>query len=185
MSFPLHCGIHAALPYLAADPDKVARMAPLLAGAGARLRVGLAWQGNPLFDTDSDRSLASSAVLAPLFSCADACFFSLQKGPAQLAAPSPLVDLAPHIDDFDDTAALVMGLDLVITVDSAVAHLAGALGKPTWVLLPAYQTDWRWQTERADSPWYPGVMRLFRQQQAGDWSAVVAEVDAALRRKSS
>lgn len=180
MSFPLLCGVQAALPYLAVDPVKVARMAPLTALAGQRLRVGLAWRGNPHFENDSDRSLASPAVLAPLFALDGVRFFSLQKGAG--APGAAVTDLAPHIVDFDDTAALIMGLDLVISVDTAVAHLAGALGKPVWLLLPAYKTDWRWLTERADSPWYPGVMRLFRQQRAGDWGDVVTALREALER---
>jgi len=93
----------------------------------------------------------------------------------------PLIDLGALIDDFADTAAIVMNLDLVITVDTAVAHLAGALGKPTWVLLPDYMTDWRWLKDRQDSPWYPKVMRLFRQNNSGSWAAVIAEVKKALQ----
>ena len=81
-----------------------------------------------------------------------------------------------------DTDALIANLDLVISVDTAVAHLAGALGKPCWVLLPAYRADWRWLTARADSPWYPGTLRLFRQTAAGGWPAVITEVAAALRK---
>jgi tetratricopeptide (TPR) repeat protein len=99
-----------------------------------------------------------------------------------VAAPSfpGLVDLAPCIDDFADTAGLIAQLDLVISVDTAVAHLAGALGKPCWVLLPAFKTDWRWLTDRDDSPWYPGVMRLFRQSAAGGWTEVISRVRDAL-----
>lgn len=190
LSFPWVLGtradtIPASLPYLLANADKVTRWAPLMASAGRRLRIGLAWQGNPHFENDSDRSLASVDVLAPLFAL-DACFFSVQKGPGQLTAPHPsIIDLAPHIADFDDTAAIVAQLDLVISVDSAVAHLAGAMGKPCWVLLPAYKTDWRWLTGRTDSPWYPDVMRLFRQTDAGDWTGVVAAIAAALQDASS
>jgi hypothetical protein len=186
MSFPWALGpdraaIPAGLPYLHADPARMAHLAPLLAGAGQRLRVGLAWQGNPHFENDGDRSLASPDVLAPLLALDGVRFFSLQKGAGQLDAPRPdVTDLAPYLHDFDDTAAFIMGLDLVITVDSAVAHLAGALGKPCWVLLPAYRTDWRWLTGRTGSPWYPGVMRLYRQQLAGDWTGVVNAMAADL-----
>ncbi len=92
-----------------------------------------------------------------------------------------LTHVGSQLVDFADTAAVVANLDLVICVDTAVAHLAGALGKPCWVLLPDYKTDWRWLTERTDSPWYP-TMRLFRQTAMGDWSTVVNEVVAALQR---
>lgn len=176
--------IPAALPYLHADPARVASFAPLLSTAGRALRVGLAWQGNPRFENDRERSLASLDILAPLGDVPGVRFFSLQKGAGALnAAPPPpfaLSDLAPRIDNFDDTAALIEQLDLVIAVDTAVAHLAGALNKPVWVLLPAFKTDWRWLTERTDSPWYPQVMRLFRQSAAGDWLDVVAALTAAL-----
>jgi ADP-heptose:LPS heptosyltransferase len=112
-------------------------------------------------------------------------FISLQKGAGEDEAIYPpaglrLAPLGQQLTDFADTAAVIASLDLVICVDTAVAHLAGALAKPCWVMLPDYRTDWRWMAERTDSPWYPGVMRLFRQQVAGDWSAVVAEVAAAL-----
>jgi lipoprotein NlpI len=174
--------IPATLPYLHADPARVTQLAPLFDDAKEHMRVGLAWQGNPHFENDGDRSLAALDVLAPLLAVQGARCFSLQKGPGQLAAIRPdMTDLAPHIANFGDTAACIMGLDLVITVDSAVAHLAGALGKPCWVMLPAYQTDWRWLTARTDSPWYPGVMRLYRQAVAGDWTGVTGAMAADLR----
>ncbi len=110
--------------------------------------------------------------------------FSLQKGPAATAARAPLggrtlTDLADHLTDFAQTAAIVANLDLVISVDTAVAHLAGALGRPVWTLLP-FVPDWRWLMGREDSPWYP-TMRLFRQERPGDWEGVFARVAAALR----
>ena len=113
-------------------------------------------------------------------------FFGLQKGAGEAEAANPppglpLVNLGPQISDFADTAALLENLDLVICVDTAVAHIAGAMGKACWVLLPDYKTDWRWLAGRSDSPWYPGVMRLFRQPRMGDWTTVVAEVCAALQ----
>jgi ADP-heptose:LPS heptosyltransferase len=95
----------------------------------------------------------------------------------------PLVHIGSQLTDFADTAGAVMNLDLVICVDTAIAHLAGALGKPCWVLLPDYKTDWRWLKERTDSPWYPGNMRLFRQPATGDWGGVVVEVVAALKQR--
>jgi hypothetical protein len=188
LSIPYHCKtridtIPAKIPYLNAPPDLIAKWASLL--PNNVLRVGLVWKGNPLFENDADRSLPSLKVLAPLWAVADVCFISLQKGAAEDEAaqpPSglPLINLGSKLADFADTAAVVENLDLVICVDTAIAHLAGALGKPCWVLLPEYKTDWRWLTDRKDSPWYPGLMRLFRQSAMGDWADVVAEVVDAL-----
>lgn len=193
LSLPFHCQtrvetIPSRLPYLTADPAKVAVWsAKLAAAANGRLKVGLVWKGNPRFENDADRSLPDLGALVPLGEVAGARFFSLQKGRGEDEAAQPpaglsIIDLAPAIDDFSDTAAIVANLDLVISVDTAVAHLAGALGKPCWILLPDYKTDWRWLDARSDSPWYPGVVRLFRQQAMGDWSGLVAEVSGALLR---
>ena len=147
--------------------------------------MGLVWKGNPLFENDKDRSLPSLQTLDPLGDVAGVHFVSLQKGAGEDEAAAPTgrlcpIDLGSSIGDFADTAALVSQLDLVIAVDTAVAHLAGALGVPCWILLPDYKTDWRWLTERADSPWYPGVVRLFRQTAMGEWGATVEAVRAAL-----
>jgi ADP-heptose:LPS heptosyltransferase len=108
-------------------------------------------------------------------------FFSLQKNAGTLPPDLPLTDLAPAIDDFADSAALIARLDLLISIDSAPAHLAGALGVPCWLLLPARKADWRWLHGRDDSPWYPD-MRLFRQTQRGDWSGPVSRMACALRK---
>jgi Flp pilus assembly protein TadD len=186
LSLPLHAGtvlstIPSATPYLFADPLRVARHAALLAGDG--LRVGLVWRGNPQNANDADRSLAGLEVLAPLWRLAGVRFFSVQHGAtgaAPLPPELPLTALGPAIEDMADTAAMLSQLDLLIAVDTAVAHLAGALGLPCWLLLPAYKTDWRWLQQRRDSPWYPS-MRLFRQAQRGDWTATVAELAEALR----
>jgi hypothetical protein len=108
-------------------------------------------------------------------------FYSLQKGPAShdLASSSlPIVDLSEHLEDFTDTTAIIANLDLVICVDTAVAHLAGAMGKPVWVLV-AHVADWRWLRDRADSPWYP-TMRLFRQTAIGRWEDVVNQIEQEL-----
>jgi ADP-heptose:LPS heptosyltransferase len=117
--------------------------------------------------------------LAPLLRH-DARWFSLQVGAdaRALPPPGPITDLAPELADFSDTAAAIAALDLVITVDTAVAHLAGALGKTVWLMLP-FSPDYRWLLGRNDSPWYP-TMRLFRQPSPGDWDSVVAQVGAAL-----
>jgi len=180
--------IPATLPYLRADREKVAYWSSQLVtdSPHPNLRIGLVWKGNPLFENDKDRSLPSLESLAPLGGIAGVRFFSLQKGAGEAEAANPppglpLVNLGPQISDFADTAALLENMDLVICVDTAVAHIAGAMGKACWVLLPDYQTDWRWLTGRSDSPWYPGVLRLFRQPGIGDWTTVVAEVRTALQ----
>jgi len=187
LSLPFHCGtlletIPAAIPYLHPQPDLLASWGSLLPSEG--FRIGLVWKGSSGFESDADRSLANLAQLAPLGVVRGARFVSLQKGAGEAEAEPPpvglpVLNLGCLIEDFADTAAIIANLDLIISVDTAAAHLAGALGKPCWVLLPDYRTDWRWLTGRADSPWYPGTMRLFRQQ-AGDWSAVIREVASSL-----
>lgn len=179
--------IPADLPYLYTPAQARQGYADIISMAGGAVRVGLVWQGNAQFYNDAERSIHDLQVLQPLATIPGVHFFSLQKGPGELhagdapsaaraAMPLTVTDLAPRIHDFADTAAIIMQLDLVLTVDTAVAHLAGALGKPCWVMLPAYQPDWRWLTQREDSPWYPGVMRLFRQSKAGDWAGVIQQV---------
>ncbi|HJS30956.1 MAG TPA: glycosyltransferase family 9 protein, partial [Alphaproteobacteria bacterium] len=110
-------------------------------------------------------------------------FYSLQIGDnsqmlCNVAGACPIVDLAPRLTDFADTAAAISALDLIVTVDTAVAHLAGALAKPVWTLIPT-PADWRWMIARSDSPWYP-TMRLFRQPRPGDWKTPIAQIAAAL-----
>jgi tetratricopeptide (TPR) repeat protein len=184
--------IPAATPYLAADPEKAARWAERLASDGEGFRVGLVWAGGSRPDQpaahalDQRRSL-SLAQLAPLADVAGVRFFSLQKdGPASQAANPPagmaLADLTDDLHDFSDTAALIANLDLVITVDTSVAHLAGALGKPVWIL-SRYAGCWRWLNHREDSPWYP-TARLFHQPSPGDWESVVTWVAAALAERA-
>jgi Tfp pilus assembly protein PilF len=175
--------IPANIPYMHAPADRSKKWAALL--PKDRFRVGLVWKGSTQFENDADRSLPSLDVLAPLWTVAGVHFISLQKGAGEDEAAQPpdglsLINLGPQLEDFADAAAVVANLDLVICVDTAIAHLAGALGKPCWVLLPEYKTDWRWLVDRTDSPWYPGIMRLFRQHEMGDWVTVVAEVAAAL-----
>jgi hypothetical protein len=146
--------------------------------------VGFVWAGNAAQEQDIVRScpLASFAGLAAIPGIA---WFSLQKEADETAlrsawpADSRVFALGPALADFADTAAAICELDLVITVDTAVAHLAGALGRPTWTLL-AHTPDWRWQLDRLDSAWYP-TMRLFRQPRWGDWASVFTAVAAALR----
>ncbi|MES1261925.1 MAG: glycosyltransferase family 9 protein, partial [Acidobacteriota bacterium] len=126
----------------------------------------------------------SLARLAPLGRVSGTWFCSLQKGDAASQAISPppgfqIADFSNDLEDFADTAGLIENLDLVISVDTAVVHLAGTMGKPTWVLLPRVP-DWRWLLDRTDSPWYPGL-RLFRQAKTGNWESVIGQVAEALR----
>ena len=151
-----------------------------------RLRVGLAWAGGPAHIEDRTRSI-SLKDFAGLASVPNIAFYSLQKGPASAQAASPptglnLIDYTSELNDFADTAGLISNLDLVISVDTAVAHLAGALGRPVWTLL-TWVPDCRWMLDRVDSPWYP-TMRLFRQPSRGDWAGAIRQVAAALSLRS-
>ena len=166
------------VPYLHANAADVEVWRKRLADQPASLKVGIAWAGRPTHPNDRNRSLKLGAF-APLAQVAGVRFVSLQKGEAAAEAKSPpegmdLLDAGPELKDFGDTAALVAALDLVIAVDTSVVHLAGALGKPVWVLLP-FAPDWRWLLNRDDSPWYP-TMRLFRQQRRMEWEPVVASI---------
>ncbi len=185
MSLPLALGttldtIPAAIPYVTAAPDDVARWRARFA-ASPGMKVGLVWAGNPAHKNDRMRSIALTR-LAPLLDLAGVQWFSLQVGDraADLAglAQGGVTDLAPDLNDFAETAAAITALDLVIGVDTGVIHLAGALGKPVWIML-AFDPDWRWLLERGDSPWYPSA-RLVRQEAPGDWDGVIARVRAAL-----
>lgn len=171
--------IPAAVPYVTADPAAVAAWRARLAALPGR-KVGLAWAGDPRRSL-SDRAMDARrsiplATLAPLAAIAGVTLVSLQKGAAPVGMA--LIDWTGELADFADTAALATALDLVITVDTAVAHLAGALGRPVW-LLNRFDADWRWLRGRDDSPWYP-TLRQFRQAAPGDWHDVVRRVAAAL-----
>ncbi|MDE2502275.1 MAG: tetratricopeptide repeat protein [Burkholderiales bacterium] len=174
----------ADLPYLQPDPVRQAHWRSVWArGGGGGLRVGLCWRGNPAHENNAERSWPSLTVAAPLGGVAGLRWFNLQSGAGADEAPPPGFEFTPlpgPLGDFAETAAIIANLDLVITVDTAIGHLAGALGRPVWVLVPAHLPDWRWFKGRSDSPWYPGVLRLFRQRSAGDWGPVLAEVAAAL-----
>jgi tetratricopeptide (TPR) repeat protein len=167
-------------PYLTAPPDDIAAWRGRLSGA-PRPRVGLVWAGNANHENDHNRSMPAQ-FLAPLVANRRATFFSLQVPAAPDAVAvfpaGSVVDLALMLRDFAETAAVIANLDLVISVDTAVAHLAGALARPVWLLLP-YVPEWRWLLERDDSPWYP-TMRLFRQGKAGDWESLVKRVTEVL-----
>ena len=178
----------ARIPYLKTLPERIAYWKPRLLDDG--FRVGLVWRGNAKHNNDEDRSLPGLSALAPLWTVPGVQFVSLQMGLGDDNAHNPpqgqpLLHLSFDIADFSDTAAILDQLDLLICVDTAIAHLAGALGKACWVLLPAYRTDWRWLRDRSDSPWYPGVMRLFRQTSRGDWTPVIEDVRKMLVRAVS
>jgi ADP-heptose:LPS heptosyltransferase len=171
------------VPYLQAAPNRAARWRTRIAEAKEPCRVGLVWASQSQHRTAAAKSVTLDA-LSPLGAVPGVRFFSLQKGEAaeQARRPPPgmrLTDLSAELADFADTAAALTALDLVISVDTAVAHLAGALGRPAWTLLK-FAPDWRWLLAREDCPWYP-TMRLFRQVQPGDWGDPVARLSEALR----
>lgn len=174
----------AEVPYLFAKPEKIDAWRKRMGAASqTQRRVGLVWAGSPTFGNDRYRSVTLTE-LRRLGDLDNVAWYALQKGSAhvQLAeAPTAFRahDFTAELASFEDTAALIMNLDLVIAVDTGVAHLAGALGKPVWLLLPA-NSDWRWLETRSDSPWYPR-MTLFRQTTLGDWTPVVEQVSEALR----
>ena len=180
--------IPAAIPYLFAAPPLVEQWRRKLSDL-AGFKIGIHWQGNPAYRGDCYRSIGLSNFLA-LAQIPNVCLISLQKGAGseQLAEVSdlfPIIDLAGELDEASgplmDTAAIMMNLDLVVTSDTAIAHLAGALGVPVWVALPL-APDWRWLLDRDDSPWYP-TMRLFRQRKLGDWAGVFDDIRKALRER--
>jgi len=192
--FDLHCRLeslpHAfgarmetiptTVPYLRPPPAALPFWKFLL-GVTARPRIGIAWAGSPTDENDRNRSIALRAMLR--LADADAVFVSLQKelrpGDETLLEARPdVIHAADTVGNVADMAALMMNLDLVVTPDTSLAHLAGALGKPVWVLLP-HTPDWRWLLGRNTSPWYPSA-RLFRQARPGDWDEVIARVKTAL-----
>jgi hypothetical protein len=178
----------APIPYLRADPARVAiwkerlrRLAP-----GSHKRIGIVWAGRPTHNNDRRRS-SKLADFAPLAALPGVALVSLQKGPSADQAGryfgrAPLVNIGAEVRDYDDTMALLECLDLVVTVDTSVGHLAAAMGKPVWIML-ATSPDWRWLLNRSDSPWYPTV-RLFRQTVPRQWSDVFTGVAKALTERS-
>jgi hypothetical protein len=187
LSLPLVFGttrenIPALVPYIRADPRKSAAWGRRIEGPG--LKVGLVWAGRPQHQDDRNRSCRLDLFL-PLARIQGLNLFSLQKGPAETQIRDSelkdgMVHLGAELNDFSDTAAVISQLDLLIAVDTSVAHLAGAMARPVWVLLPAIP-DWRWMLDRKDSPWYP-TMRLFRRPCGGDWAPVVDGIASELRR---
>lgn len=186
MSLPMAMGLAISdlpgrLPYLAVDPARLKRWRKRLKPLPRPL-VGLVWAGRPTHLNDSNRSVGLD-MLSPL-AMPGITFLALQKGPAEIQAARPpagmkIERLGDEIVDFDDTAAILTQTDLLISVDSAPVHLAGALGRPAWVMLP-YVPDWRWMLNRDDSPWYPSL-RLFRQPSRGDWTTVCRKMAAELQ----
>ena len=179
--------IPAPIPYLRADPEKVAFWADRLSRlvpSGYR-RIGIAWAGRSTHVNDRNRSVMLS-TFASLAELRRLVLISLQKGPAQAQIGTywrraPLINLGPEIADFGDTMAILEGLDLVVTIDTAVAHLAGAMGRPVWLMLP-FAPDWRWLLDRVDSPWYP-TARLFRQPSPRSWKPVMGAVVEEIARQ--
>jgi len=186
LSLPRLCGtrsladVPAEVPYLSAPDDQRAYWRQRLDAIPARLRVGLAWAGSPTNVDDRNRSCSLQA-LAGLFEVPDVAWINLQLGAGReelQAVQTPILDWGDEQTDYAETAALITELDLIITVDTSIAHAAGALGCPVWVMLQ-YIADFRWLINRTDSPWYP-TARLFRQSQPGDWTALVSGLRAAL-----
>lgn len=177
-TLPLACGttletIPQHVPYLSPAIERVARWRDVLGAKREILHVGLCWAGNPQHPNDRRRSIPGH-VFSVLCAVPGCRFYSLQQGATLHGAEESMA----HLDDFEDFAAAIKNLDLVIAVDTSVAHLAGALGVPTWVLLP-FAPDWRWMLGREDTPWYP-TARLFRQTMSGDWQSVIRRVSDAL-----
>lgn len=186
LSLPRLCGtsslaaVPAKVPYLTAPSERRSYWRRRLDAVPARLCIGLAWAGNPANPDDRYRSCSLEA-LAGLFALPDMAWINLQLGAGReelRAVPTPILDWGDEQTDYTETAALMAELDLIITVDTSIAHAAGAMGCPVWILLQQ-SADFRWLTDRTDSPWYPSA-RLFRQPRAGDLPAVVADLRAAL-----
>jgi hypothetical protein len=170
-------------PYLQPEPARVAQWGARLAGLtppGYR-RIGIAWAGRPTHNNDFNRS-ATLEAFGPLAALPDVVLVSLQKGEGQSQVGryfgrAPLLNLGPELADYEDTMAVLAHIDGLVSVDTSVVHLGGAMGRPTWVALP-YAPDWRWLLSRADTPWYPSV-RLFRQRAPRDWGEVFARIAGA------
>ncbi|MBF0096866.1 MAG: tetratricopeptide repeat protein [Magnetococcales bacterium] len=189
LSLPGRLGITAQtipthIPYLAPPQRHLQQWQHRL--SGPRPKIGLQWQGSPAHRNDRNRSVPHLQHLAPLWQNTAFAWISLQGGSAaqqlqEISTRAALLALGEEIRDFADSAAIVQQLDLVISVDTALVHLCGALGIPCWVLLPANGTDWRWQLHPHTSPWYSSTLRLFRQPHSGDWTTPIEQVKQALQ----
>jgi tetratricopeptide (TPR) repeat protein len=171
------------IPYISVNSILIQKWKDKIQHDNSKLKVGIVWHGNPKHKNDRNRSMPF-AHFSPFAKFTDITFYSLQKGKASEQARNfsmgmKFIDLTEEINDFSDTAALIENLDLTMSVDTSVVHLAGALGKPIWTLLP-FAPDWRWMLNREDSPWYP-TMRLFRQPSPGDWNSVIKKVSEELQ----
>jgi hypothetical protein len=170
--------IPSHFPYLQAKAKIAHSWKSRIAALPQGLNVGLARAGSSTHKLDRFRSIPPHD-LRPLMQTRDVNWISLQKNAAATTSEFPITDWTTDLHDFADTAALIDNLDLVISVDTSVAHLAGAMGKKTWILL-AHPPDWRWMLDRRDSPWYPSA-RLFRQKTRGDWTSAIAAVAQSLQ----
>lgn len=172
--------VPAGIPYIHAEDDLIKVMAQVIASSKGRLNIGIVWHGNRRHENDRNRSCPVEYFLK-LADVSGVKLFSLQVEDDGSAAsvPAPIIDLSPYLISFAHTAACIMNLDLIISVDTASAHLAGAMGRPVWTILP-FNPDWRWLAGRSRSPWYP-AMTIFRQSKPGAWEAVFNEVAEALR----
>lgn len=173
-----------SVPYLQIPADSRRFELP---GRTDALKVGVVFKGAPTHENDHARSLPSLSVLEPLFNHADVEFYSLQKGAGAEEAPiyakrfANFHDVGATVSTMMETARAIAAMDLILTVDTSVAHVAAAMGKPTWMLLPAY-ADWRWHFVREDSPWYPS-MKLFRHPFSGTWAGVIDRIADELRHR--
>lgn len=181
--------IRGDAPYVTPDPVRSAAMRAWLDDVAprGRLRVGLGWAGRPTHNNDRHRTM-KLATLAPLAAVPDVTFVSLQKGPAAAEVagwpgPAPLIDAGPRLETFEDTAALIGQLDLLVAVDTSINHVAGAMGRPAWVLIP-FAPDWRWLTGRPNTPWY-NSLTLYRQADIGDWAPVIERLTEDLAARAN
>ena len=176
--------VPAPVPYLHAEPARIAHWADRLDGLVPRgfRRIGVIWAGRPTHNNDRNRSV-QLADFAPVTQVPGIALLALQKGPRTGQAGAyygraPLINIGAEIADYDDTMAILENLDLLVTVDTSAAHLAGAMGRPVWIMLP-HAPDWRWLLDRADTPWYPSA-RLFRQQSTRTWDDVMRTIATKL-----
>jgi len=174
--------IPAQVPYVHAQTEKISYWKKRI--RGSEFKIGLVWAGNPDHENDHIRSIALSDFLT-LIDIPGLQLYGLQKGAAagqvsEIPTDADLIDLGPELEDFSDTAAVMINMDLIISVDTATAHLAGALGIPVWTLI-YFSPDWRWMLDRDDTPWYP-TMRLFRQQKRDDWQTVIRQITCEVKR---